>query len=354
MISEKEKIWKYTLVALIIGLGVLLFIQAKPFINGILGAFALYVLLRKPTFRLCDRIKPKFAVPIVIACVILFILIPLSLFVWFVIHNLQGVNWNPHSIIEPVKNMILAVEAKTGMDILSSSTLSFMASKLSLFGQYVIGGIGDFFVNLFVIVLLLYFLLAGGRDMESYVKSILPFSEHNKKDVMEKVNVMVRSNTIGIPLLAIIQGMIAWIGFMLFDVPNAFLAAFLTGIASVIPVVGTAIVWLPLSVYFVVIGEWVSGICMLAFGAIIISQCDNLIRFILQKKMANTHPLITLFGVIAGLPIFGFMGIIFGPLLVSLFLLFLDMFRNEYLIERNPAPLQDESGSGESAVQERD
>ena len=222
------------------------------------------------------------------------------------------------------------------------------------YDKFVIGGIGDFFVNLFVIVLLLYFLLAGGRDMESYVKSILPFSEHNKKDVMEKVNVMVRSNTIGIPLLAIIQGMIAWIGFMLFDVPNAFLAAFLTGIASVIPVVGTAIVWLPLSVYFVVIGEWVSGICMLAFGAIIISQCDNLIRFILQKKMANTHPLITLFGVIAGLPIFGFMGIIFGPLLVSLFLLFLDMFRNEYLIERNPAPLQDESESGESAVQERD
>ncbi|EJW89534.1 protein belonging to Uncharacterized protein family UPF0118, partial [gut metagenome] len=75
------------------------------------------------------------------------------------------------------------------------------------------------------------------------------------------------------------------------------------------------------------------AIGILLFGSLVISQCDNLIRFILQKKMANTHPLITIFGVVIGIPLFGVMGIIFGPLIVSLFLLFLEMFRKEYLVE---------------------
>ena len=80
---------------------------------------------------------------------------------------------------------------------------------------------------------------------------------------------------------------------------------------------------------------------MLGYGAIIVSQCDNLIRFLLQKKMADVHPLITIFGVVAGLPLFGFMGVIFGPLLVSLFLLFVDMFRKEFLLEDNQSAMLD-------------
>ena len=75
------------------------------------------------------------------------------------------------------------------------------------------------------------------------------------------------------------------------------------------------------------------ALVLVAYGGIVVSQSDNLIRFILQKKMADIHPLITIFGVVAGLPIFGFMGVIFGPLLVSLFLLFLEMFRKEYLLD---------------------
>ena len=107
----------------------------------------------------------------------------------------------------------------------------------------------------------------------------------------------------------------------------------LTAFASVIPIVGTTLVWFPISIYFLLIGDWIHALVLLGYGGIIIAQCDNLIRFILQKKMANIHPLITIFGVVAGLPIFGFMGIIFGPLLVSLFLLFVDMFREEYLLQ---------------------
>jgi len=95
--------------------------------------------------------------------------------------------------------------------------------------------------------------------------------------------------------------------------------------------VGTALVWFPVAVYMAVTGDWFNAIGLAAYGSIIVSQLDNLIRFILQKRMADIHPLITIFGVVIGLSLFGFMGVIFGPLLLSLFFLFVDMFKREYL-----------------------
>ena len=90
--------------------------------------------------------------------------------------------------------------------------------------------------------------------------------------------------------------------------------------------------------YLAISGDWFHAIGLAAYGAIVVSQSDNLIRFILQKKMADTHPLITIFGVVIGLPLFGFMGVIFGPLLLSLFFLFVNMFKKEYLDLRNNLP----------------
>lgn len=238
------------------------------------------------------------------------------------------------------------VKEKTGFDPVSEKSIAFLASKLTLIGQMVINGIGDFAINIGIAVLLLFFLLQGGEKMEDYVASILPFRNVNKKEVIGKINVMVRSNAIGIPLLALIQGLLAWGGYMFFGVPNAFLAGFMTGLCSMVPIVGTMLIWLPMAVYFMIIGLWGKAVGLILFGAIIISQSDNLIRFILQKKMADTHPLITIFGVIVGLPIFGFIGIIFGPLLISLFLLFLDMFRKEYLLDS----VEDDVGAADKPV----
>ena len=168
--------------------------------------------------------------------------------------------------------------------------------------------------------------------MDHIISELLPFEENDKREGLQKIQLIVRSNAIGIPLLAIIQGIISLFGYLLCGAPNPVLTAMLTAFASIIPIVGTVLVWLPVTAYFLVMGDWVHALILFAYGSLIVAQCDNLIRFILQKKMANIHPLITIFGVVAGLPIFGFMGIIFGPLMVSLFLLFLDIFRKEYIV----------------------
>ena len=328
----KETYWKYSLIILIIGLGILLFRQAQPFMNGNLGGFTLYLLLRNPTHWLQQKMNGSLAVWLVTLGTTLFILIPLSLFSWAVIRQLSGLHFDTQSIIEPTKQVIAIIKERTGYDLFSEQTLSFVVAQASSIGQSVMSGVSDFVINLCVAIMLLFFMLSGGRAMEHYISTVLPFREENKREVLDKVQLIVRSNAIGIPLLAIIQGVISLGGYLLSGAPNPVLAAMLTAFASIIPIIGTTIIWVPISIYFLLMGDWVHALILLAYGGLIVAQSDNLIRFILQKKMANIHPLITIFGVVAGLPIFGFMGIIFGPLIVSLFLLFVEMFRKEYLL----------------------
>ena len=328
----KETYWKYSLIILIVGLGILLFRQAQPYMNGILGGFTLYLLLRGFTNWMKTKIKPLAAVWIVTIGTTLFILIPLSLFSWALVNQISNLHFDTADIIRPAQQMIGIIEERTGFDVLSEKNLSFVIAQVSSIGHSIMTGVSDLIINLAVAIMLLFFMLWEGDKMEQFISELLPFEENNKREVLQKIQLIVRSNAIGIPLLAIIQGIISLFGYLLCGAPNPVLTAMLTAFASIIPIVGTVLVWLPVTVYFLVMGDWVHALILFAYGSLIVAQCDNLIRFILQKKMANIHPLITIFGVVAGLPIFGFMGIIFGPLMVSLFLLFLDIFRKEYIV----------------------
>ncbi len=334
--SVKEQYWRYSLIAIIIVLGIVLFQQITPFLGGLLGALTIYILVRKQMILLTTKRKMKrsTAALLITTEAVFFFLIPISLVVWMLVDKLQNLNLDPQSIIAPIEEIAGIIKSKTGHDVLGSDTTSFIVSALPRIGQAVMGGISSFVINLFVLVFVLYFMLIGGIKMEAYVNAILPFNATNTEHVIHEINMIVRSNAIGIPLLAVIQGGVAMIGYFIFGAPNALLLGFLTCFATVIPMVGTGLIWFPVAVYMALTGDWPNAIGLAAYGGIIVSQLDNLIRFILQKKMADTHPLITIFGVVIGLSLFGFMGVIFGPLLLSLFFLFVDMFKREYLDTR--------------------
>lgn len=334
--SVKEQYWRYSLIAIIIVLGIVLFQQITPFLGGLLGALTIYILVRKQMMHLTIKRKMKrsTAALLITTEAVFFFLIPISLVVWMLVDKLQNLNLDPQSIIAPIEEIAGIIKSKTGYDVLGSDTISFIVSALPRIGQAVMGGISSFVVNLFVLVFVLYFMLIGGVKMEAYVNVILPFNATNTEHVIHEINMIVRSNAIGIPLLAVIQGGVAMIGYFIFGAPNASLLGFLTCFATIIPMVGTGLIWFPVAVYMALTGDWPNAIGLAAYGGIIVSQLDNLIRFILQKKMADTHPLITIFGVVIGLSLFGFMGVIFGPLLLSLFFLFVDMFKREYLDTR--------------------
>ena len=331
--SVKEQYRKYSLITIILGLGLLLFLKMTPFMGGILGACTIYIMVRDQMLYLTQKKKIRKSVTAIILLIeaILCFLVPLSLAVWLLISKLQTVNVDTATFVDTITNLADWIHRKTEYDLLSKENISSIASILPGIGQFLMGGISSFAVNLFVLVFVLYFMLIGGTKMEQYIYELLPFSDSNKKHVMNEINMIVRANAIGIPLLAIIQGAIATLGYYLFDAPSALLFGFLTCFATVIPIVGTTLVWFPLAAYMAISGDWPHAICLLLYCGLIVTNIDNLIRFILQKKMADTHPLITIFGVVIGLSLFGFMGVIFGPLLISIFILCVNIFKEQYL-----------------------
>ena len=261
------------------------------------------------------KMRRSIAAVLITAEAILCFLLPLGLVVWLAVINLQNINLDPQALIAPLEETANIIQAKTGYYILGKDTIAYAISILPRIGQAIMGGISSFAVNIFVLVFVLYFMLIGGKKMEQYVNDLLPFNAINTRNVINEINMIVRSNAIGIPLLAVIQGGVGMIGYWIFGAPNILFAAF------------------PIAVYMALTGNWFQAIGLTLYGGLVISQLDNLIRFIIQKKMADIHPLITVFGVVIGLSLFGFMGIIFGPLLLSLFFLFVDMFKKGYLEE---------------------
>lgn len=329
----KEKYWQYSLIIIILFMGVILFHYFSPLFSGILGASTVYILVRKQMFYLTGKKKfgKNLAASLILVEVVMCFLIPLAIAVWLLIQELQGINLNLTSSIESVQEVIAMVKERTGYNILSTDNLVSVAAYLPKIGQILIGSVSSFAVNSVVMLFVLYFMLIGGPQMEAYLNDLLPFNNENKKDVLREIDVMVKSNAIGIPLLASIQGIFATLGYIIFGVPDPILFGFLTCFATIIPIVGTMFIWLPLVIYMAITGDWLNAIGLTAYSLIVISNVDNLLRFILQKKIANTHPLITVFGVVIGLPVFGFWGVIFGPLFLSMFILLVDIFKRGYL-----------------------
>lgn len=333
MSEAKEQYWKYSLLIIIIILGAIVFKETLPFLSGVLGACTIYVMVRKQMSYLADtkKIRRSIAATLILVEVSLCFLIPAFFVIWLLVNRAQSVNLEPSELIKTIQHLIDLIHEKVGYDILSSDNLTIVTSKITGVAQILVGQISSFLINSFVLLFVLYFMLLGGKKMESYVYDILPFRNKNKKEVIGSAKVMVTSNAIGIPLLALIQGFIAMIGYIIFGTPDPVIFAFLTCFATILPLVGTALIWFPLAAYLALTGNWTGGIGLAIYALVVISNVDNVIRFLLQKKLADTHPMVTIFGVVLGLSLFGFWGVIFGPLLLSLFLLCFDMFKRDYI-----------------------
>jgi len=170
--------------------------------------------------------------------------------------------------------------------------------------------------------------------MENSLYEHVPLTDHNVNRLGKEIHMMVMSNAIGIPMIAFAQGVVALVGYLIIGVKEPFFWFGLTCITAMLPVVGAALAYVPLSIILFANDQSGKGIAILAFGFGIIGLVDNVLRFTLLKKLGNVHPLTTVFGVIIGLSVFGFIGLIFGPLLISLFMLLLKIYSSEFITKQ--------------------
>lgn len=298
-----------------------------------MGAATIYVLLRRQMWLLTERRKWRrsMAALLLLGEAAFVFLVPLSLIIWMLIAKTRHIVLDPQLLIVPVKHIVSLMSDMIGYNLWREENITSMIGYLPQIGQWILDSILSFAANIVVLLFVLYFMLIGGRRMEEYCREILPFNRLISRDLMREIYRIVHSNAIGIPLLAVVQGVVAYIGYLAFGAPSPLFWAVLTCFATVIPLVGTALVWVPLAAYMTLGGEWGPSVGLMLYGLLVVTHVDNLGRFIMQKKMADTHPLITIFGVIVGLSLFGFMGVIFGPLMLALLVFCVNIFKRKYL-----------------------
>jgi predicted PurR-regulated permease PerM len=331
--EKKETRYKYILIGFLVLLGLIIFRYTRPYMSGFLGAATLYILVNGQQKFLTQKLKFKRAISalLIVLEVLFFILIPLTGLTFLVIDTVSGISIDPEAILRQFNEFVDSLEERLGFNIFTPENLSALPRVGSNIIQMLGNSVYSLVINVIVILFVLYYMLFNNSDFETAIREVLPFKEENKQILAEETRLIIQANAVGIPLLAILQGFFAYLGYLYFGIDSAILYAVLTAFSTILPIVGTMIVWVPLGISLLIEGDYVNGIALLIYGMFIIGGVDNVARFLLQKKLADIHPLITVFGVLIGIPMFGFWGVIFGPLLLSLFILFFNMFRHEYV-----------------------
>ncbi|KRG28531.1 AI-2E family transporter [Salegentibacter mishustinae] len=316
---------------LILFLTVLIFKEIIPYLSGVLGAITLYVLLRNWMKKLLDRgWKPPVAAALLMAGSFVGILVPITLIVIMLSSKVSKAVANSERVIRAVKEQLTEAETYIGYSLSDSIETSSITNWMSGNLQSLAGGTFNAFIAIGIMYFMLYYMLVKRDSMKSSLISYIPLGNENLKIIGKESDQLVRSNALGIPLVAIFQGIIALIGYLILGVPDPFFWFVITAIGSMIPFIGTAIGIIPVVILLIAQGDNWQAIAMLIYGFVVVGSTDNLIRLYILDRLAAVHPLITLFGVIVGVQLFGFIGLIFGPLLISLFLLILKIYKKEY------------------------
>lgn len=333
---DTDRLKQFFFIMIILLLGGILFWKMTGFIPAFLGALTLYVVMRPAVIYLVYKKHWKrwiTAILLMLVSVII-LLVPMALIVNMMASKVSFVVSHSTQLIDGVKLFIEKIKFNTHIDILSPETIQKIQDALTKFLPQFLGTTFNVLTTVVIMYFVLYFMLVESLDMEDTLYEYAPLKEENTNRLGVEIKSMVISNAIAIPLLAVVQAGFCTLGYWIFGVESPVFWGVITGFMGMLPVVGTAIVWIPLGIYQIASGHIGLGVGLLIYGTLIVGSVDNVLRFLWQKKFADVHPLITVFGVLIGISLFGFVGLIFGPLLISLFILLLRIYRDEFGIKR--------------------
>jgi predicted PurR-regulated permease PerM len=320
------------LLAAIVLLAIILFRELQFFLPALLGAYTLYMVLRKYMFILTGKYKWKkgWTALLLMLLSFLIILLPIMVLVNMMTTKVGFAIAHSQDVLIKIQQFVEKYEREWGINVFTQQNIQKMTDWGTRTLPTILNATMNTLTTLIVMYFLLYFMLLNGRQMETNLYVWVPVKEENVKLIKKDMNSMVVSNAIGIPVIALMQGIVGLLGYWIIGVDEPVFWFVVTAITALLPVVGAALAYVPLALLLFASGETSKGIFVLLYGFIIIGLVDNVFRFWFNKKFGDIHPLITVFGVIVGVSLFGFIGIIFGPILISLFILLLKIYTSEY------------------------
>ena len=311
-------------------LGVAILIALTPFASGLLGAAVLYVLAAPLYRRLQRALKTDLAAAVTLVIVILLFVLPL---VWVIALLADQV---PESLKSAQQSDAFSrlgalrvgrFQVGTELARAGGSILQWISGQ----ALGAVGGAAKMTLNLVIAFFALYYMLTSSGRVWNAFREFIPFSHSGAEELKERFFSVTRATLLGTVVVALLQGSIVGVAFLLVGLPNALLWGIVAGVTSILPVLGTALVWLPGVIVLLVGQRYGQAIVLLIVGGVIASNVDNLIRPMIYKRVSDIHPLVTLVGAFAGVQYFGLLGVLLGPLAIQYFFELLQLYQEEYL-----------------------
>lgn len=323
---------RFVIVSLLICM-VLFYLTLNIFLDGFLGAIILYVLFRPMMRKLIEvrKWKKGLAALSILTLSFFIVLIPVYFIASLLIPRIYIIFSNGSLTMEALQKADSQIQVLTGFHILTAENISSLQAAATGFITKFLGESLNILSDVLLLYLFFYYLLVNTGKIEEYLVKIIPFSSEKIDRFAKELEDQTKSNALGSPLLAICQGIFAAFGYWILGVPEPFFWGLMTGFFSFLPLIGSTLIWLPAGIYRLSEGSTWQGIAVIIYGLIIIGTVDNVFRLVFQKKFADVHPLITIVGVIVGLQLFGVPGLIFGPLLISYFILLMKILKEEII-----------------------
>jgi len=332
MATFSNRLRQVILLVVLIALGYLLVQELYIFLPGFLGAVTLYILSRG-WYRYLTQIR-KWNKNLTATMFMLMFLVVVGFPVYWIIQlmspKINEVFSHSQELIQGVKAVSAQIREWTGQDLLTEQNIAELQRKIANFFPAFLNSTAMIVSNLAMLLFMYFFMLTNGKRMEDGLTYFLPLRDENIEILGRETISMVRANAIGIPLISLIQGIFALIGYWIFGVNEFVLWGFITGVFAFFPIVGTTIIWLPIVVFLFSQGNNGAGIGLTIWSLLVTGNVDYLARVTLMKKLGDVHPIVTVLGVIVGLSLFGFWGFIFGPLLISYFILLFKIYTSEF------------------------
>jgi predicted PurR-regulated permease PerM len=224
--------------------------------------------------------------------------------------------------------------------------ISADAQKVSVwlvgFGANVLGGIARFVVDALITFVVVFFLFRDGAQWAYRAGALLPLTPEQVARLYRNISDTIIANVYGILSVGVAQGVAVGVALRIMGMQSSLLLGLATGFASIIPVVGSALVWVPVTIYLLVTGSLGKGLFLLVYCIVVVSSIDNIIRPWVVGGRVELHPLVLLFFIFGGVEAFGFLGLFLGPVVASVLAALFDILREEL---RVPSPLPAQPGN---------
>lgn len=320
---------------LIAALGLGIGYAVLPYLPGLLGGAILYVLTAPLCRRAARRLGPRGAALAAVAAVLVVILLPGIWLVSVAVGEFPRIVQNLGA--SPLLSRLPAVRLG-GLDLSEqfARLVTDLVSWSSRQAASVFESATRATLNLVVALTALYYLLLDPRTIWRAARAFLPFSDPTAEALRTRFHSVTESMVLGTALTALLQGTVIGLAFWVIGLSNALFWGFVTAVASVFPVLGSALVWLPGVGVLLLQGRYGAAAALAAIGALVASTIDNVARPLVYRRVSNVHPMVTLVGAFAGVGVFGFVGVLLGPLAISYFFELLKAYQAEY----GPGPVR--------------